>query len=230
MGSSFNFPGLGGQPTSVMVLEQQEVWVLDGRTPPKFFGQGKFTFSGEGTLLNGSPANVFNQAHTLTSIDSNMIGDRPLELRFGEVNSTPFVLVPQAEPINPLSASLKSPSNGFDYNKPANIADIAGSWGKDVSSSSFYLGSEPMTVGGAGELTAPTMSNGCSVSGTLKPRSGGKNVFNVSVTLSSCADAGDYAGIAFSYVDTGFVGNIYCLRLIAINSSKTKVFNVTTTR
>lgn len=95
LGTSLNFFfGPSGQPTSILVLDQQEVWVLDGRTPPKLFGQGKFSFSGKGSLLNGSPANTFVQGKTLAAIDSNVLGEISMELRFGELASTPFVLVP----------------------------------------------------------------------------------------------------------------------------------------
>jgi hypothetical protein len=218
-----------------MVLDQQEVWWLDGRTPPKLFGQGKFAYAGKGTLSDNSLADVYSQPKTLAARDSNVLGERAMKLHFGEINSMPQVLVyvysesPLANPAY-VQQSLLFPAKNFDYNKAANISDVAGAWGTPAPPTGFYLGSEPLEVSVTGDLTVSPQRNGCSVVGNLKSRIGSKNIFDLSVTLSGCGDAGEYAGIAFSYLDTGYTRSIPCLRLIAMNSAKTKVFNLTTTR
>ena len=142
--------------------------------------------------------------------------------------------MPQAAPLEPVSAGLAL-TTSFDYNQAASIPDVAGQWGATAPNNNSYIGIAPLTVSNSGGVSTPPQDSGCSVSGTLIPRPNGKNVLNLSATLTGCGDAGEYAGIAFKYIDTsnyyslGPFG-VQTLRLIATNNNKTRVFNMTTTR
>lgn len=88
-------------------------------------------------------------------------------------------------------------STTYDYNTPAVISAITGSW------SGSLLDGETGTVNiqTSGTLTG-TSSLGCSVTGTVTPRPSGKNVFNISLTFgaSPCALPNQsVSGIALTY-------------------------------
>lgn len=87
----------------------------------------------------------------------------------------------------------------YHYNQPAAISDISGPW-----TAGYLLGqSAPFVfdIDAAGLLSGTNL--GCSFTGSITPRSSGKNVFDVSVVFgtSPCAVPGDTAsGVAISYV------------------------------
>lgn len=68
-------------------------------------------------------------------------------------------------------------SSVYDYNTPANLADIAGIW----NMTTLRGFSSTLNIAGSGTFTAT--SGACSFSGTFKPRSSGKNVFDVAMTF-----------------------------------------------
>lgn len=88
---------------------------------------------------------------------------------------------------------------GYNYNKPAAISDVSGPWtaGYLLDQTSAFV----FNVDAMGMLSGTDL--GCSFTGTLVPRSSGKNVFNVSVVFGQapCAAPGDTAsGVAISYI------------------------------
>ncbi len=68
-------------------------------------------------------------------------------------------------------------ATAFDYNTPANLATIAGSW---VGSTLDGLAAD-LTVSSTGALAGSSIS-ACTFTGTAAPRASGKNVFDVTIT------------------------------------------------
>ena len=110
--------------------------------------------------------------------------------------------------LNP-TLRLVTPVTGYDYDKPARLQDIAGTWG---------WGS--VTISSTGTLAGT--NQGCTLAGTLAPRPGGKNVFNVAFTLADCNRAGAYTGVAVTFLD-GQEFTVPTLRLMGINEGKTRM-------
>jgi hypothetical protein len=92
----------------------------------------------------------------------------------------------------PLSAKF----TGYDYNTPASASDVAGNWTVSTPNSS----AEKITISATGSVTGSI--NGCSFSGTVSPRSTGKNVLDMDLLFgpSPCAKANQsVSGIALDY-------------------------------
>jgi hypothetical protein len=74
----------------------------------------------------------------------------------------------------------KIASTGYVYDQPATLSSITGDW--DFSATAFKPTS--LHINANGSFTGAT-SNDCLISGKIVPRSSGKNVFNVSLTLGA---------------------------------------------
>ena len=255
-GSSLNFWDLTGSPSTVLALEGGEVWALQGRNPPAFFGQGTFAYTGTKpgiittTTQNTTPPtitttitpdiDIFSQSKALVTLNSNVLQEanmtvRYLEDSFGKALLAGTPTQPEWDQTTGREATIE---RGFDYNKPASLQDVAGTWGTRNDRRSFVDTTDPrdtaLTVAASGAISAPAQTSGCSLTGTLTPRPSGKNVFTLRLILTGCASAGEYAGVAFNYMDGGYSGAgpfiIPTFRLIAINSDRTKMFAMTTAR
>lgn len=89
------------------------------------------------------------------------------------------------------------PSSSFNYNSPATLGNIAGTW------SGTLLGGSSATVTINASGTFSGIDSGCSFSGSISPDVSGKNFFNVTMTFgaSPCLDPNQTArGIAVSYL------------------------------
>jgi hypothetical protein len=255
-GSSLNFWDLTGSPSTVLALEGGEVWALQGRNPPVFFGQGTFAYTGTKpgvtttTTQNTTPPtitttstpdiDIFSQSKALVTLNSNVLQEanmtvRYLEDSFGKALLAGTPTQPEWDQTTGREAIIE---RGFNYNKPASLQDVAGTWGSRNDRRSFVDTTDPknraLTVAASGAISAPAQTSGCSLAGTITPRPSGKNVFTLRLTLAGCPSAGEYAGVAFNYMDGGYSGAgpfiIPTFRLIAINSDKTKMFAMTTAR
>jgi hypothetical protein len=92
----------------------------------------------------------------------------------------------------PLSAKFAS----YDYNRSAYTSDVQGSW----TVTSLNSSSEKVSINDKGVVTGSI--KGCSFSGTVTPRSSGKNVLNMGLLFgpSPCEYANQgVSGIALSY-------------------------------
>ena len=107
-------------------------------------------------------------------------------------------------------------SSTYDYNTPANISSVAGSW----NVTTLQGASATLAVSSNGTFTGT--SAGCNFSGTISPRSSGKNVFDVAVQFgpSPCAlPNGSGTGIALSYPIAGT--NLTQLLVTAVDGTRT---------
>jgi hypothetical protein len=205
------FFGFPGRQNGVLVLENQEVWVTAIANRPQAFGQGTFRFTGPGFAFPADKA--------LVSTDfSTTLSERPMTLTGTET------VLRMPDSFGEFSGEvLTTPATGYDYNRPARIADVAGSWLLALNAT--------FTIDAAGAIVVTRPEAQCSLTGSLTPRPSGKNVFNMTFTVTGCVDAGTYTGLAITYLDddstsTPFstVFTIPTLRLMGMNGSHTKSF------
>lgn len=223
LGPSVNYMDNTGRPSSILILENNEVWSLEGYADTSFFIQGAFQFGDAGTL---SKDFSFDQAQAFVATGSGRsLSMAPAHLRSfvaGDKSVAEVSSPLQTHGSLPTVGTLVSAATGFDYHKPASTQDLEGKWESLlISSSGAMSGTSPQY-----EITP------CTVAGRFVPRPGGKNVFNLTVALTGCADAGSYSGIAFTYMDSAqYAGTppytVPTLRFAAISSDKKKLFSYT---
>jgi hypothetical protein len=91
---------------------------------------------------------------------------------------------------------LSEKFTGYDYNTAAYTSDVAGNW----TVTTMNGGAEKIAISATGVVTGSI--NDCNFSGTVSPRSTGKNVLNMGIIFgpSPCANANQsVSGIAFNY-------------------------------
>lgn len=98
--------------------------------------------------------------------------------------------------------------DGYDYQKPASLASLL------QSSDGVVKVDSTGVISSAPSVCYP--SRDCAYDGALTPRPGGRNVFNLSLTVTGdrCSEAGSYSGVAYQ--------NPGGLQLLAINAQKTQ--------
>jgi hypothetical protein len=156
---------------------------------------GIFAVSG---LVQGS-----GQANngTFTSPDLKDFYSVRALVRSGSLNATytPGVSFNASLNEGSIGMTLTSTANSgwFNYDSPAILADITGSWGLR----SLWGSGPALNIMADGSFTGAAA--GCSISGTIAPRASGKNVFDVRINYgaSPCIPANrSGSGIAFTYV------------------------------
>lgn len=107
------------------------------------------------------------------------------------------------------------------YDQPASLQAVAGTFSGTGVSGDSPVQAVSVTVTDTGQVSVPS-SLGCSASGTIAPRSTGKNVFNVTVTFfgSTCALGNGATTQGIAYFDAAS-GQIL---VMAMNSSKSDGF------
>lgn len=229
-------------------LENGESWIIDhvdASGTPAFFAQGNFTLTMEAkdilasqpwpwaNVFRGESYRVFKDSAALIATGSTVLQPSPLE--FVEVphhNSVTATNVfhpaaqPEARAERELTFSVE-PGRFFDYNRAADLSEAQGDW-------IFYNPRRPvpwatLSVASNGTFAGGNAATGCSFSGTLTPRPSGKNVFDTAVTVTDCADAGAYAGIAYSFssLPNSFGSPaVQVLKLMAVTTDKTRMFHL----
>lgn len=222
--------GTSERKNHILVLEGGETWVYKRGGAP---GDGWFFAKGTAALLEQTSA---TSAATTGGVGT---GESLVAGRFGTdaalVSSDP--VSPQRRPAiamtlgtGPLSftsdptADGKSTSltvagqpklqlatperDGYDYHKPASLANLLQSSDGAVKVDSTGV------ISSAPSVCYP--SRDCTYDGALTPRPGGKNVFNLSLTVTGdrCSEAGSYSGVAYQ-APAG-------LQLLAMNAQKTQ--------
>ncbi len=71
------------------------------------------------------------------------------------------------------------PTANFDYNTPATLAAVAGSW------PGFFTNSTGTLLVNANGTYSSTTSTGCNVSGAITPRANGKNIYDLSINFGA---------------------------------------------
>lgn len=184
--------GTSNSAFQMLVLENGDFWTLYGSSTASAFGVTGF-------VQGSATTNAINS--TITAANAKDFGFSPAIA--GTVSATYSAT---AKTINGTFTSTAGNAtfNGgpiagslYNYSTPASLATVAGVW----STTALTGESISLNIAANGSFTAGGTS-GCSFSGTVTPRSSGKNVFNVALTFGAapCALSGQAAsGIALTY-------------------------------
>jgi hypothetical protein len=174
----------------LLVLENGEFWAMYGIRTSNAFGVAGF-LQGSGVSNNGS----FTSSNTkdfgfvpAVSGTTNASYNATAKTISGTVTSAAGTVGFSGGPI---AGSL------YNYDTGALLTTVSGTW----STTSLTGETVSINIASTGTFTAAT-SLGCGFSGTVTPRSSGKNVFNVALTFGAapCALPGQVAsGIAVAY-------------------------------
>lgn len=204
----------GSNPNFFLLrLENQEIWSMSGTLASNIFTIARFR-QGQSTSSDGVFAVSNAKDFTTTpAIDAPSTGTYTASNTFTATTTISGTTVTSTG--SPVANSL------YNYNTAAQLSDFAGSW--IVNDLQGNTNSLTVTAGNiAGSITSGTYT-GCTYSGTLTPRSSGKNVMNVTLTYGAapCAatDQGvSFTGIALAYIATGTTQQ---LLLGSVNAART---------
>lgn len=182
-----------GRQHYTLVLENGQFYTLYGSTSNGIFGVSGF-LQGNGSSNNGS----YSSGDVKDASASNpVLQSATLSATYTAGSSFNGSLAEGNSSVSFTGAGLGAAV--YNYNAAASLAAVSGTW--NLTSLRGY----PVTLNIAAAGTFSGTSSGCSMSGTVKPRPSGKNVFDVALTYgpSPCILAGQsLAGIAITYVAT----------------------------
>jgi len=178
-----------GSQHFTVVLENDQFYTLYGNTTGGVFALAGFV-QGNGSSSNGS----FTASDVRDATAAGQLLSGSLSATYIAGTSFNGTLTEGANTIafsgTPLASSV------YNYNAAANLADIAGVW----NLTSLRGFANTFTIAATGSFTA--VSGGCSFSGSVTPRSSGKNAFDVAVTYgpAPCLLPGQsLSGLAVDY-------------------------------
>lgn len=186
---------LKNDAVDILLLENGDLYamfssVTIGLPPVLTFDKGSYSVTG--TTLT-APVTQYNDNGTkvngtLNATVSAQTSIKGTATNVGNTQANSFSVTP--------TGSIHS---GYDYNTPATLGAITGAW-----SNAYLLGQTTpfvFSIDAAGVLAATNL--GCSLSGSVKPRSSGKNVYTISLSFgqSPCTAPGKtFSGVAISYL------------------------------
>lgn len=180
-----------GYEVNSLVLENNEFYNIIGRTIGDVFYVVAFDYGA--AAVNGNTYSTFYREYTANSSALGYsTGTVTTNTKIsGTVTTVGTTTQNSSVSLTPASSSF------YNYNKSADIGEIAGSW-----SGSFLSGTTATLQISSNGLFSGKDSTGCNASGTITPRSSGKNVFNLStVDGVGCPVPGfKTSGIIISYL------------------------------
>lgn len=192
-----------GNSVALAVLETGETWGVytsNGSIVGALYGNT----ASSGTTLSGTGKD-FN-------IPSRSVGSGSYTGTFVEKSSIRVATS---------SGSTFSGAYGTTYDQPASLAAVAGTFSGQGVSGTSPVQTVSVTISPSGAITVPA-SLGCSAAGSAKPRTSGKNIFDVTVTFtgSTCAlgNGASTTGIAYYNATTRRV------LVMAMNAAKSDGF------
>lgn len=178
-----------GTSGNAIVLEDGSVWNIGGVEAGGVLLVSSMT---QGTIgLSGTNVTSSN----LREYDFESAS--PLAVNFSGTVASSGVISGSltASGFNPVSVTLTpTPSTDFNYDTPASLSAIAGTW-----TGFFSTGDTGSIAISSGGVVSSVTDFGCSIGGSVTPRPSGKNVYNVSLTFGPAPCAlpnGSAAGIA----------------------------------
>lgn len=199
-----------GYGVSLLVLENAETWGIyySGNT---IWGSLYGTSTGSGTVFSATGTDFYFA--TREAVQGTLSG-----------NVNPGVSISATSTGSGLTTNLIYNNS---YNTPATLVNIAGNyvgWGitRDTLAQTLTF-----QVNSAGVITGSVP--GCSVSGTVLPRAGGKNVFNVSTTFvgNQCALGSGTTTSGVATLDSA--SGVNRLFIMTLNGAKTNGYVVNAT-
>lgn len=179
-----------GAAFNALILENDDAWVIYGTSTVSGLLVTGFMQT-SGNSANGTYQSSSARDYAYTGAVS--AGNLNATYRQGSSLSGAATLAGQSISFS----GTGMPAASFDYNQPALLSNIAGQW----SGATIYGDRGAINIA-ASNSTVSTLSGtvgACTVSGQVRPRSSGKNVFDLSVTYSGtrCSISGQtMTGIA----------------------------------
>jgi hypothetical protein len=192
---------------NAVVLEDGQIWALYGNSiGGTLFVSG--LIQGQGTTNNGS----------FSSSSVKDFGTNPSVA--GTLNASYVAGASLAGTFSSASGNVSLagtavPAADFNYNTPALLSDVLGNWTL-ISTSTNVIS---MNIAANGTYTG-TDTGGCTLSGTITPRSSGKNIFNTTMSIgpAPCALPG-WTGGGIGIYST-LTNGTHQLILAAVDSSR----------
>jgi hypothetical protein len=155
---------------SALLLDDGQVWALYGNLSGGTLFVSGFT-QGQGTWKNG----------TYTANGVKDFGEYPaptgnLSLNFVAGQSISGSVSTSTGSVGLTGTAI--PQTTFAYGSPASVADVAGNWAMNSTGGSTLA----INVSNSGVFTGAD-DVGCTFTGTMAPRAGGKRVLNVQMTF-----------------------------------------------
>ena len=189
-----------GSSVNAVVLDNGETWGIysSGSTVTGAF-YGTSTVSGNTATISGSEFNFVTNSGSVGTLTGPITAKSSMSL-----TSTGGTV----------TTSLTYSST---YETPATLASLVGTWSYVGRSRGYSLIPANITIDGSGNFTLSQTN--CDISGTLVPRAGGKNVYNITLTAvgSGCA-AGQSTLTGTTYLDTSVTPNKFLA--LALNTNK----------
>ncbi|NRR33959.1 hypothetical protein HSX11_27640 [Oxalobacteraceae bacterium] len=173
-----------------LVLENDQFYTVYGSTGGGAFGVTGF-LQGNGKSNNGN----FSATDVKDATSTGQLLSGSLSASYTAGSSLNGTLTEGTNSATFTGATL--PSAVYNYNTAASLNDISGSW----NLTSLRGNASTFNIAASGAFTAT--SGACIFTGTFKPRSSGKNVFDVAITFGAapCTLPGQTLnGIAVDYL------------------------------
>jgi hypothetical protein len=199
----------GGGGGSTGNSESQGFWV--GPASTGYTVSAVVLDSGETWGVYTSGTTIYGALYGRTTVSGNNVSVVGMDFNFLSNSSLPGTLTGTISPKS--SMSLRSGAGvtlpltyQSSYDSAASAAAVMGTWSFIGRSGSYTLVPGFITVNGSGQFILNQTN--CVTSGSIVPRSGGKNVYNVTLTAagSGCA-VGQSSLSGVAYVDTAVTPN-----------------------
>lgn len=201
--------GGGGGESSTVNADAQGYW--SGPASTGYTVNAVVLETGETWGIYSSGSTIYGALYGTATTNGNNVSISGTDFNFVTNASTPGTLT---GPITARTSMSLTSTNGTTvpltysstYDTAATAAAATGTWTFIGRSRSYSLVPGSITINGSGAFTLNQTN--CTTVGTLVPRSGGKNVYNLNLTAtgSSCA-VGQSSMVGVAYIDTTITPN-----------------------
>lgn len=191
-------PASTGYTISSVILETGETWgVYTSGTNIYGALYGSAVVNGSSISINGTDFNFLNNSSSSGTLSGIVAEKSTMSLTGTNV-----------------TASLTYQTS---YDTPATAAAITGTWSFNGRSGAYTLLPDTIAIDGSGRFVLNQTN--CITTGSIVPRTGGKNIYNISLSSSGsgCA-AGQSSLSGITYLDTSVTPNKFLA--LALTSSK----------
>lgn len=171
---------------STLVLDNDEIWTLYGQDGAAGQLLVYGLLQGQGAASSGSFSSSAIKDYYYNGTTTN--GTLSATYQAGTLFRGTFSASGQS--VSFAGVAPAAGSSSYNYNTAASLADISGSW----SGTSMGGSTSTYTISSVGTFSG-TNQYGCGMSGTVTPRTSGKNVFDVTLTNNTSTACGAASGL-----------------------------------
>lgn len=208
---SFSTPAFPSGKFSTLVLENDEIWTLYGTEGAGGELLVYGLIQGQGAASSGS----FTVGALKDYFYDGTTASGTLSARYQVGSTFNGTVSANGQSVSFSGVTPAQGSSNYAYSTPADLSQVAGNW----AATNMFGGTSNFTISSTGTFSG-TNQNGCGFSGTVTPRSSGKNVFDVTSTNNTNAACGNASGLAFRGAAlTSILGNGQRQLIVALVSS-----------